>query len=124
MLEQDIDIEIGRRLRILRMGLGISQQQLGQSLAVTFQQVQKYESGNNRISAANLYRAAHALDLPVVEFYAGLPPTTTNAAPVSECPTQITRREYRLLHAFRKLPGEATQIKIVAMLEAFVATHK
>lgn len=60
-----LDMEIARRLKAARIARGISQAELGRSLGVTFQQVQKYERGYNRVSAANLMKCAAALDTSV-----------------------------------------------------------
>jgi len=68
----DIDLHLGRRLRRRRRLLGLTQQQLALAVGVRFQQIQKYECGANRISAARLWRIAAALDVPVGYFYDGL----------------------------------------------------
>jgi transcriptional regulator with XRE-family HTH domain len=62
-----IDIDVGTRLRVRRKQLGFSQSELGEHLGVTFQQVQKYERGSNRISASMLVRAAEKLEMTVAE---------------------------------------------------------
>lgn len=66
------DIDIAKRVRALRLQRGLSQAELGEVLGVTFQQVQKYERGTNRISAGRLYRIAGVLEVPVSFFYEGL----------------------------------------------------
>jgi transcriptional regulator with XRE-family HTH domain len=68
----EVDAHVGRRLRQRRIALGISQEQLGAELGLTFQQVQKYEKGQNRISAGRLYKIAHILSVSVEHFYEGL----------------------------------------------------
>jgi|TARA_R110002072_G_scaffold249922_10_gene408813 transcriptional regulator with XRE-family HTH domain len=68
----EIDQHVGARLRVRRQLLGMSQQALGQRLGVTFQQVQKYERGANRIGASRLFFVAQALDVPVGYFFEGL----------------------------------------------------
>ena len=68
-----IDRYVGSRLRVRRLGLGMSQTKLGQAIGVTFQQVQKYENGANRVGASNLYKMAKALGIDVGFFYDGLP---------------------------------------------------
>lgn len=67
-----IDIEIGRRLRLFRTAAGLSQAQLAQTLGITFQQVQKYERGTNRIGSGRLYEAAQVLGIAVASFFEGL----------------------------------------------------
>jgi transcriptional regulator with XRE-family HTH domain len=65
------DFEIGRRIRALRLERGISQTELGRILGVTFQQIQKYEKGANRVSAGRLHHLSQALKAPITFFYAG-----------------------------------------------------
>lgn len=68
----DIDLHLGRRLRRRRRLLGLTQQQLATQVGIRFQQIQKYECGANRISAARLWQLAEALESPVSYFYDGL----------------------------------------------------
>lgn len=68
----DIDLHLGRRLRRRRRLLGLTQQQLAVQVGIRFQQIQKYECGANRISAARLWQLAEALETPVNYFYDGL----------------------------------------------------
>ncbi|ATC34085.1 XRE family transcriptional regulator [Caulobacter vibrioides] len=68
-----IDVAVGRRMRDRRKTLGMSQEALAAALGITFQQIQKYESGANRISASKLYAAARTLQTPVQSFFFGLP---------------------------------------------------
>lgn len=68
-----IDVHVGQRIRHRRMVLRISQEKLGEALGVSFQQIQKYERGSNRISASRLYHIAHILEKPVSYFYEEVP---------------------------------------------------
>ena len=67
-----IDIQVGNRVRIRRMLIGMSQERLGDLLGLTFQQVQKYEKGVNRIGAGRLYEVSRILNVPVDFFYEGV----------------------------------------------------
>ncbi|MCX7281268.1 MAG: helix-turn-helix transcriptional regulator [Alphaproteobacteria bacterium] len=67
-----IDIQVGNRVRIRRMLIGMSQEKLGDMLGLTFQQVQKYEKGVNRIAAGRLFEVARILNVPVDFFYEGV----------------------------------------------------
>lgn len=67
-----VDLHVGARLRERRVSLGLSQEGLARRLGLTFQQVQKYEKGANRVSASTLWHAAEALDCPVALFFDGL----------------------------------------------------
>jgi Predicted transcriptional regulators len=73
----DIDLHLGRRLRRRRRLLGLTQQQLATQVGIRFQQIQKYECGANRISAARLWQLAEALESPVSYFYDGLEDATS-----------------------------------------------
>ena len=64
-----IDKYVGSRVRARRVGLRLSQTNLGQAIGVTFQQIQKYENGSNRIGASNLFKVANALGVPVSFFF-------------------------------------------------------
>lgn len=68
-----VDLHVGARVRLCRKMAGVSQGQLAHSLDLTFQQVQKYERGANRISASKLYAMAMTLQVPVSFFFEGLP---------------------------------------------------
>ena len=76
-----IDKHVGSRVRMRRMLLGLSQEKLGEALGVTFQQVQKYEKGMNRIGASRLQDIAKILDAPPSFFFEGAPTQAAAAAP-------------------------------------------
>lgn len=76
-MTNDIDTYVGKRLRRRRRLLGLTQQALAERVGIRFQQIQKYECGANRISAARLFELAEALNVPIQYFYEGL---TANSA--------------------------------------------
>lgn len=76
-----IDIHVGNRLRLRRTLLGLSQQRVGEALGLTFQQVQKYERGTNRIGASRLWDLAGVLDCPVSFFFDEMDEKTADASP-------------------------------------------
>jgi transcriptional regulator with XRE-family HTH domain len=67
-----VDVHVGARVRMRRMLIGMSQEKLGESLGLTFQQVQKYEKGSNRIGASRLYQIGSVLGVPIEFFFEGL----------------------------------------------------
>ena len=71
-MANDIDLHLGKRLRRRRRLMGLTQQQLATAVGIRFQQIQKYECGANRISAARVWELAAALEVPVGYFYDGL----------------------------------------------------
>jgi transcriptional regulator with XRE-family HTH domain len=73
-----IDGQVGNRVRLRRMLIGMSQERLGELLGLTFQQVQKYEKGVNRIGAGRLFEVSRILGVPIDYFYEGVAPQTAN----------------------------------------------
>ena len=68
-----VDIHVGSRVRLRRTLLGLSQERLGESVGLTFQQIQKYERGANRIGASRLYEFTRILDVPIAFFFDDMP---------------------------------------------------
>ncbi|WP_273719322.1 MULTISPECIES: helix-turn-helix transcriptional regulator [Bartonella] len=106
-----IDISIGKRIRHRRISMGLSQKELGSFLGVSFQQIQKYEKGLNRVSAGCLLEIAQKLQVPISFFYADLLATdlATKEDLVSEenlshrDQDTYSEKEYALLKNFREL---------------------
>ncbi|WP_375675892.1 helix-turn-helix domain-containing protein [Bartonella sp. CL42QHWL] len=95
------DIAIGRKIRFKRTMLGMSQKKLGSQLGVTFQQIQKYEKGSNRIGAGRLQEIADILNVPIAFFYADL---STKENALYYCDERIgSKEEHILLKSFREL---------------------
>lgn len=90
-----IDIHVGARLRLRRTLLGLSQEKLGEAVGITFQQLQKYERGANRISASRLYHLAQVLDVPVGFFFEDMPTgqPAAEGARVVQLPTETDEFE-------------------------------
>ena len=76
-----IDVHVGSRVRLRRTLLGMSQEKLGEALGLTFQQVQKYERGANRVGASRLYDLSRVLDVPVSYFFDDMNDETMAASP-------------------------------------------
>ncbi len=79
-----IDIHVGSRVRLRRMMLGMSQEKLGTQLGITFQQIQKYEKGTNRIGASRLQHISTVLSVPVAFFFEDAPATPGASPGLSE----------------------------------------
>lgn len=127
------DLHLGRRLRQRRWMLGLTQSQVGERVGIKFQQVQKYETGQNRISASRLWDLARALDVPVSHFYDGLQSAPEDQAATPETPAEIDaasvssvltdREAVELLRAYFTLPDTPRRrllefIRSFARLEA------
>ena len=74
-----IDVHVGSRIRLRRTLLGMSQERLGEALGLTFQQVQKYERGVNRVGASRLFDLSRVLDVPISFFFDDMPDNLTNS---------------------------------------------
>jgi len=117
-----VDTYVGARLRMRRVMLGMSQGKLGQLLGVTFQQIQKYEKGSNRISASRLRQAAHALEVPVEYFYEGAPSPAEGGEP-PETGTEAfdvaflaTTEGFQLNRAFLRIRDPKVRRRIVDLV--------
>jgi transcriptional regulator with XRE-family HTH domain len=78
-----VDLHVGARIRMRRKILGVSQERLADDLGLTFQQVQKYERGANRVSASKLYEIARSLQAPIAYFFDGLADPLSTAEDLS-----------------------------------------
>ena len=76
-----VDVHVGARLRVCRTLLGMSQTTLGDAIGLTFQQVQKYERGSNRISASRLFALTRVLDVPIEYFFDDMPAAVEACSP-------------------------------------------
>ena len=110
-----IDVHVGRRVRLRRTLLGLNQTQLGEKLEITFQQIQKYERGSNRISASRLYQAARILDVPVSYLFDGL---DKGAKAWSPDDIWLKRETLELVRAYYRIGDPAARERLLAMTEA------
>ena len=115
------DAAIGNRLRTLRLQRGLSQTELGTLISVTFQQVQKYEKGTNRISAGRLQRIAEVLSVPVAFFFASFEeaPQTPGTDPVDvEFTFLQTEGALRLARAYARIKQPGIRLQLLRLTEA------
>ena len=84
-----VDVHVGKRVRHRRWLIGMTQQQLAQQVGIKFQQIQKYETGANRISASRLWDIAEALDVPVSFFFEGLEESEKETAGKKSVPADL-----------------------------------
>ncbi|RME15437.1 MAG: XRE family transcriptional regulator [Alphaproteobacteria bacterium] len=84
-MKHPVDVHVGKRIRHRRWMIGMTQQQLAERVGIKFQQIQKYETGMNRVSASRLWDISEALEVPIDFFFEGLegsgPETVSNAVP-------------------------------------------
>ena len=119
----DIDRLIGGKIRRFRVEAGMSQTGLGTASGITFQQVQKYEKGTNRVTVARLAQIAQTLGVPLATFFADFPSDVLDRsrAKAELSPAdQIAQTEQglRLVSAFLSIPSESTRTRIVQLVGA------
>ena len=115
----DVDVAVGGNVRIWRMAKGLSQQQLANRIGVTFQQVQKYEIGANRIGTGRLVKIAAILGVPISALFQG-----TDAAGPSQSLLALLsdRRSFRLAHAFAAIKDNTCRVSLVNLVEKIAAS--
>jgi len=96
-----VDVHVGKRLRHARLLRGVSQEELGEGIGVSFQAVQKYEQGENRLSASRLFRAAALLEQTVAFFFEDLEPGRP-----PEGATDFSRDELDLIRHYRQIASD------------------
>jgi len=120
-----VDRHVGTRVRMRRMMIGMSQEKLGEALGITFQQVQKYEKGMNRISASRLQQTARVLGVPIDYFYEGAPQFegaeqggfAENPAPAYMA--ELTTHDgHNLLKAFASIKSARVRRRVVELVRA------
>lgn len=117
----DIDLHLGRRLRRRRRLLGLTQQQLASQVGIRFQQIQKYECGANRISAARLWQLAEALESPVSYFYDGLEEAIERKEAAGQGGEMFSRKEtLDLIQAYYQL-GERPRRRLLDLAKSLHA---
>lgn len=128
-----IDRHVGARIRLRRLDLGVSQEQLGSRLGLTFQQVQKYERGLSRVGAGRLYRIARVLGVPVGWFFEGLPdpsldsglpppPSARSEAPLAEF--LASADGHALGEAFASISDRSTRRRLVELVRTIAETER
>ena len=90
-MKHPVDVHVGKRIRHSRWLVGITQQQLAEAVGIKFQQIQKYETGMNRVSASRLWDIAEALTVPVSFFFEGLEDVPEHTHEVTELPGDILK---------------------------------
>ena len=113
------DHELGMRIRLRRVEMKISQSELADKLGVTFQQVQKYEKGVNRVGASRLQQVATALDVPVTFFF----DSDGKSREVDSLLFIDSAFSLRLLRAYASVKSQAVQRQFVSLIESIAANE-
>ncbi|MBI3451974.1 MAG: helix-turn-helix transcriptional regulator [Rhodospirillales bacterium] len=123
-----VDIYVGTRVRQRRMFLGVSQEKLAKALGISFQQVQKYERGTNRVSASRLFVLSRFLGVPVSWFFDGAPESSQAVAAARKSAAKdegntsddpmTTNETIKLVRAYYQIPDQRVRRRIVNMIRA------
>lgn len=121
-LPNPVDRHVGSRVRMRRIMLGMSQEKLGEGLGLTFQQIQKYEKGTNRIGASRIQQISEILQVPVAFLFEGSPGISEGEFDTAPSPTYIadflaTSEGLALVRAFTRIPEIKLRRAIVDMVE-------
>lgn len=117
-----VDKLVGRNVRLHRMAAKLSQQELGRKIGVTFQQVQKYEKGTNRIGASRLNRISEVLETPIPALFEGVR-SVPGARQNSVSELLAKPRSFRLAQAFSGIEDDELQRCLVELIER-IAAHR
>lgn len=114
---EPVDVQVGANIRVFRLAKGLSQSAVADTLGVTFQQVQKYENGVNRVAPSRLAKLAKLLDVPMTRFFEDK--DVGRDAGTSKVVTELLSEPYsiRLLQAFNQLRSHRIRLGIVHLVE-------
>ena len=125
-----VDVHVGKRVRQRRTLLGLSQTTLGEAIGLTFQQVQKYERGANRVSSSRLFDLGRILDVPISHFFEDMPGAVQKQSPANLIgvlapepadydPDPMMRREtLELTRAYYRIPDAATRKPLFELIKS------
>ena len=127
--QNPIDIHLARKLRFTRITCGVTQKELGELVGVSFQQIQKYETGSNKISASRLYEICRVLNKPIISFFDNIsidqdyynfdfPPESK----VAEEDQKKTKEMINLIRVFNQIKDEEIRIRIINLISSIVKT--
>jgi transcriptional regulator with XRE-family HTH domain len=121
-----IDIAVGQRIRVERLARRMSQTELAERIGITFQQVQKYEKGVNRIGSSRLRRIAEALGIPVAAFFETNPSATLKDGDTKTSPLDMLAEPgaVRVLRAFTQLPEGPLRRSVLDLLEKMAGSEQ
>lgn len=128
-----VDVHVGGRVRLRRTLLGLSQEKLGEAIGLTFQQVQKYERGANRIGASRLYDLSRVLDVPVSFFYEDMADDTANMSPrnitqdvvepeAGEADPMTKRETLELVRAYYRITDSSVRKRVYDLTKSLAAS--
>jgi transcriptional regulator with XRE-family HTH domain len=120
----NVDRIVGRNIRIQRLAKGLSQTELASALGVTFQQVQKYEKGTNRVGSGRLLLISKALGIPLLDLFEGSKASTSKSDEKSPMDLLTDPLSLRLVRAFSGITKQQVRHSLVALVESMTDSRK
>jgi transcriptional regulator with XRE-family HTH domain len=117
----NMDKTVGRNIKVYRLAKGLSQTELADSLGLTFQQVQKYEKGVNRVGSGRLFQISNVLDVPLMSFFEG-GDAATSSREASPFDLLADPQSLKLVQAFAEITNRRTRRAVVALVEAMISS--
>lgn len=114
----NLDHEIGRRLRQSRLFENLTQEALAQRIGISFQQLQKYESGANRVSSSRLWAISRVLGLPITYFYDGLEDNPVDGTGREPADQKLSDRTIRVAHMLEKMTDDTIKDRLYDLIRA------
>ncbi len=111
-----VDVHVGSRVRLRRTLRGMTQTDLGDAIGLTFQQVQKYERGMNRIGASRLYKLSHVLDVPINYFFEGMPSKVAVGSVQHEFDPFARRETLSLVRAYYQIEDADVRKRVYELI--------
>jgi transcriptional regulator with XRE-family HTH domain len=119
-----VDVIVGHNIRIHRLAKGLSQTDLADALGVTFQQVQKYEKGTNRVGSGRLLNISKALGISLLDLFEGSKVSAAKAGENSPIHLLADPLSLRLVRAFSEITGRQARHSLVALVELMAENRK
>ena len=114
----EIDRHVGSQIKARRKEVGLSQERLGDAMGLTFQQIQKYESGANRVGSSRLYDLSTILSKPISYFFEGLEPKPSEATDPKDDDLLRRKDNIELVRAYYKIPNPAARRGVYELIKS------
>jgi transcriptional regulator with XRE-family HTH domain len=131
-----VDVHVGQRVRLRRTLLGMSQEKLGEAIGLTFQQVQKYERGANRIGSSRLYDLSRVLDVPISYFFDDMDQQVSDQSPGqlyarnedpkpydAEADPMAKRETLELVRSYYRIPDEQARRRVFELVRGLATAY-
>ncbi len=117
-MAHSVDVSVGKRVRLRRVQVDVSQADLAKAVGVSFQQIQKYEKGTNRISCSRLSEIAKVLRVPIIYFFSGTPSKEKESSLLDQLETEHVKEGAQLLEAYFQIKNPKVRRNAISLLKS------